>query len=71
MSSYNISYAVYRNDWLNLSFDLQRDLLLVIVRSQRPVHTATAGMLGNMNLPKVTSIVNNWYRMVQALLNFT
>ena len=66
-SSLHIQFLVYESDWVNIMSQLRRELSLVILRSQKPVYM-TAGFLGNLDLPKVTSIVKNWYKTVQALL---
>jgi len=67
-SSSKIGFAIYQSNWLNTTPELRRDLCLAILRSQRPAY-ATAGFLGKLNLTKLSSIVQSWYKFVQALLN--
>jgi len=67
VSSESIGFAVYQNDWINTMSELRGDMSLVIMRSQKTVGI-TAGVLGNLNLVQLGSVLKNWYRYVQALL---
>ena len=67
-SSSNIGSSVYHSDWVYKMSGLRGDLSLVILRSQKPA-LFTAGLFGKLNLAKVTTILNIWYKFVQALLN--
>jgi len=70
VSSSSIGFSVYQGDWVHRASELRGDLSLVIFRSQKIVGI-TAGLLGDLNLVQLKSVLENWYKYIQALLRLT
>ena len=63
----NVGLAAYRNNWERKPPDMHRNLVLIILRSQRKFFFK-AGMFGDLNMPKYQAILKNWYTLAQALI---
>lgn len=53
--SLNIGNIMYKVDWYNLEADLQKDLLLVIIRSRKPVYLR-AGPFGPITYSTISTV---------------
>jgi len=68
-SSFGISFSVYESDWIYTLSQLRKDLSLIILRSKQKPACLEAGLFGNLDFKKILWFIENWYKMVQALLN--
>ncbi|CAH1115034.1 unnamed protein product [Psylliodes chrysocephalus] len=66
-ASLNIGNIMYKVDWYNLEADLQKDLLLVIIRSRKPVYLR-AGPFGPITYSTISTILKTSYSYVTLLL---
>ena len=67
-SCMSVGEQAYKNAWLDWPPDMRKDLVLMILSSQKPAYI-TAGIFGQMVLSEYLAILKRWYTMVQALLS--
>ncbi|XP_066598111.1 uncharacterized protein [Prorops nasuta] len=65
--SFAISYMVYEYEWYNLKVNDSRLLILLIMRSQKPLHL-TIGKFVNLSLQQFTSIMKLSMSYISVLL---
>ncbi|KAK9309029.1 hypothetical protein QLX08_001212 [Tetragonisca angustula] len=70
LKSKKVSDAIYEMDWMTLPADLMKDLLLVLVRTKRPVKM-TSGHVVVLSVDSFTTIMKMTYSSYNLLSNST
>ncbi|KOX69311.1 Odorant receptor Or1 [Melipona quadrifasciata] len=70
MQSKKVSDAIYEMDWMALPADLMKDLLLMLVRTKRPVKM-TSGHVVILSVESFTTIMKMTYSSYNLLSNST
>ncbi|CAH0560020.1 unnamed protein product [Brassicogethes aeneus] len=65
--SVSVSTAVYNTSWYSLDVKIQRMLILVMVRSRKPLNVR-AGPFGIMNYPLILGVLKTSYSCLTCLL---
>ncbi|CAH1155990.1 unnamed protein product [Phaedon cochleariae] len=66
LTSTSVSDVIYSMDWYNLEKDLQRDLMIVMMRCQKPV-LVRAGPFGTMRYSTIVTILKTSYSYITLL----